>query len=154
MADTHAGQAVEAAAPNLSWYRLFFGCFGSDAGSKRWVRRGLWGAVVAAALYIALTVFKGVIPELFRDVVLSLSIASGVGFVHWTMWKYIQDLDELHQRIMLESYAFSFLVTMAFVAGIGVFNLAARATSDVLWVYVAAEVFRGIGLVIAGRRYR
>lgn len=154
MRDVQTARTMEADSPIPSWYKLFFGCFGSDAGSKRWVRRGLWGAVVAAVLYVALNVLQGVIPELFRDVTLSLSITLGVGFVHWTTWKYIQDLDELHQRIMLESYAFSFLITMALVAGIGIFNLAARTAFDLLWVYVAAEVFRGIGLVLSGRRYR
>lgn len=154
MTHTHAGQTVEADSPIQSWHKLFFGCFGSDAGSKRWVTRGLWGAVLAAALSIAASALKGVLPEMLRDIAFSLCIATGVGFVHWTMWKYIQDLDELHQRIMLESYAFSFLVTMTLVAGIGMFNLTARTAFDLLWVYVAAEVFRGIGLVLAGRRYR
>jgi hypothetical protein len=154
MIGTQAGRTIEANPPTPSWYKLFFGCFGSDAGSKRWIRRGLWGAVVAAAVGIAATTLKGVIPEMFRDVAFSLSITTGVGFIHWTMWKYIQDLDELHQRIMLESYVFSFLVTMTLVAGIGMFNLAARTAFDILWVYVTAEVFRGIGLVLAGRRYR
>lgn len=154
MTKQQAGAAIETEAPILSWYTLFFGCFSSDAGSKRWVKRGLWGAVAAATIGIVSASLKGLIPEMLRDVAFSPSITSGVGFVHWTTWKYIQDLDELHQRIMLESYAFSFLVTMALIAGIGVFGLAARTAFDILWVYVAAEVLRGVGLVIVGKKYR
>jgi hypothetical protein len=83
MIGTQAGRTIEANAPTPSWYKLFFGCFGSDAGSKRWIKRGLWGAVVAAVLYIALNVLKGAIPELFRDVALSLSSMRRLVGVKW-----------------------------------------------------------------------
>jgi hypothetical protein len=96
----------------------------------------------------------GVVPEAILDAALALSFAAAIGFIYWTTWRYMQDLDELHQRIMLEALAFSFCCTMTLVAGAGIFGLARNQAVDVLWAYVAAEVLRGVGLVLAARKYR
>lgn len=141
-------------APIPGWYTLFCGCFGSDAGSKKWARRGVWAAVFPAVGFAARFGLDGVLPEIVLDATMALSIAAAIAFVNWTTWRYMQDLDELHQRIMLEAYAFSFFGTMTLIAGVGMFGLATRTAFDVLWIYVAAEMLRGIGLVLAGRKYR
>ena len=138
----------------LGWGALFFGCFGTDAGPKTWARRGAW-AVVFPALGFALRLgLDGVVPEAILDSTLAVSIAAAIGFIYWTTWRYMQDLDEMHQRIMLEAVAFSFFCTMTLVVGAGIFGLARNQAFDVLWAYVTAEVFRGVGLVLVARKYR
>lgn len=137
-----------------SWYSLFCGCFGSDAGSKKWSKRGAWAVVFPAIGFAARFGLDGLLPEIVLDSVLAISIAAAVAFVYWTTWRYMQDLDELHQRIMLEALAFSFFGTMTFIVGAGIFGLAARTTFDVFWFYAVAEFLRGVGLMLAGRKYR
>lgn len=94
------------------------------------------------------------VPDRVLDVALAVSVGAAIGFIHWTTWRYMQDLDELHQRIMLEGFTFSYLGTMTLVAGAGIFGLANETPFDVLWVYVVAELLRGVGLVVAGKKYR
>jgi len=137
-----------------TWRTLFFGCFGSDAGSKKWAKRGAWAVLFPALGFAARIGLDGRVPDRALDVALAVSVGAAIGFIHWTTWRYMQDLDELHQRIMLEGFAFSYFGTMTLVAGVGIFGLANKTPFDVLWVYVFAEFLRGIGLVVAGRKYR
>ena len=60
----------------------------------------------------------------------------------------------MHQRIMLEALAYSFFGTMTLVVGAGIFALARNVAIDILWIHIAAEVLRGVGLVLAARKYR
>ncbi len=80
--------------------------------------------------------------------------AAAIGVLYWATWRYMQDLDEMYQRIMLEAIAFSFFMTMTLVVLAGVAGLALRTTMGVFWVYVTAEVLRGIGITVAARRFR
>jgi hypothetical protein len=136
------------------WGALFFGCFGADAGSKRWARRGAWAVIFPALGLAARYVFGGILPEAALDSTVAVSFAAAIGFIYWTNWRFMQDLDEMHQRIMFEALAFSFFGTMAIVVGAGIFGLARGVAIDVLWIYIAAEVLRGVGTVLAARKYR
>jgi hypothetical protein len=97
---------------------------------------------------------RGSVPEVALDAATALGAAAGAGIIHWTMWLYIRDLDELHQRMMFEAYTFAFLTTMTVLVLAGVFGLSSGATSNVLWIYAFGEAMRGLGLVLAGRRYQ
>jgi hypothetical protein len=152
--DTAPGAAEAERQPLLGWRTLFFGCFGRDAGSRAWSWRGAWGAIFPALGFAARYGLEGVLPEAATDAILAVSFGLAIGFIYWTTWKYMLDLDEMHQRIMLEGFMFSFCITMPLVVGLGIYGLAARWTIDILWVYVAAEILRGVGLVVAGRKYR
>lgn len=85
---------------------------------------------------------------------MAISTGAAMGFLYWTMWRYLLDFDELHQRIMLEGIAFSFFVTMTLVVTAGIAGLAGNVAVDVLLVIVVAEFLRGIGLVLAARKYQ
>ena len=79
-----------------------------------------------------------------------------MGMLYWATWRYIQeDLDELHRRIMLDSIVFAFFVTMTLVVGVGALsNFSELPSINLLWVFFVAEPLRGLGLVVAVRKYR
>jgi len=138
----------------LGWGAMFCGCFGSDAGSKKWARRGTWAAIFPAIGFAVRYGLDGILSDGVTDAVLATSLAAAVAFIYWTTWRYVQDLDEMHQRIMLEAFAFSFFGTMTVVVGLGIYGLAARTAFDLIWIYALAEGLRGLGLVVAARKYR
>ena len=152
--DTAIRSGNDDSQPAVSWSALFLGCFGHDAGSRKWSWRGGWAAVFPIVGLAARYLLDDVLPEVATDAILSTSFALAIGFIYWTTWKYTQDLDEMHQRIMLQGFMFSFCVTMTLVVGFGIYGLAGRQPIDILLVYVTAEVLRGIGLVVASRKYR
>lgn len=145
---------IEEPLPTPTWRMLSFGCFARDAGSTKWAKRGAWAIVFPALGFAARLGLDGRVPDRILDFALAASVGAAIGFIHWTTWRYMQDLDELHQRIMLEGFTFSYLGTMTLVAGAGIFGLMNRTPLDILWVYVLAEFLRGIGLVIVAKRYR
>ena len=154
MHDGSTGTVRDERNPVLSWAALFCGCFGSDAGSRQWARRGTWAVVFPLMGFAARYGLEGRVPEPVLDTTLAVSIAAAIGFIYWTTWRYMQDLDEMHQRIMLEAFTWSLFGAMTFAVGAGIFGLATRTAVDVIWVYVVAELLRGVALVIASRKYR
>lgn len=67
--------------------------------------------------------------------------------------RYFGELDELSLRIQLEAIAFAFvtLLFLGFTAGLVAAVTGLRVHP--LWI-VAGEPLRGLGLVLAARRYR
>jgi hypothetical protein len=152
--NTHGELIQPEASYQRSWYSLFFGCFGRDAGSKKWSKRGAYAVVFPALGTAARFGLEGYLPETVLNYILAASVGAAIGFIYWTTWRYMQDLDELHQRIMLEAVAFSFFITMPLVVIAGIVGMTEDVVLDVTWIYVVAEVMRGVGLMIAGRKYR
>jgi hypothetical protein len=144
----------EEASPWPGWPALFFGCFYSGGGSKKWSKRSAYGVFILLAGFAGRFGLKGHVPEVLLDYGIAVTVGAAVGIMYWAMWRYMQDLDEMHQRIMLEAIAFSFFTTMTLVAFAGIADLARNTAVNVLLVYVTAEILRGIGLVLAARRYR
>ncbi len=140
--------------PWPSWYTLFLGCFGRDAGSTRWSKRGFYGLAMMLLGLVGHGTLRGHVPETVLDFSAPILAGAGMGFIYWSLWRYMQDLDELHRQIMFHAIAFSFAVTMPIVVGLGVGAMAFNTSVDIIWAFLLAEPLRGVGLVLAARKYR
>ncbi len=151
---TQTASVQDDTSPRQGSYRLFFGCFGRDAGSKKWVNRGHWGALLVGLSILAHFGLRGIVPESALDAATALCATAGIAIVYWMLWRYIQDLDELHQRIMFEALAFAFFATVTALVLAGVYGLSRGSRFNVLLIYFFAEIMRGVGVVLAARRYQ
>jgi hypothetical protein len=133
---------------------LFLGCFGRGAGSKKWSNRTGYGLLVVLGGFAARFALEDYLPESVLDYGIAVAAGAGIGIVYWATWRYMHDLDEMHQRMMLDAIAFSFFTTMTLVVAVGIAGLARNTPVQILLVYLAAEFLRGLGLVLASRRYR
>ncbi len=133
---------------------LFFGCFGKDAGSTKWTKRGYYGAAVLLAAIFGSASLKGILSDLALNILVTVFSMSAMGFVYRSLWRYMQDLDELHRRVMFEAIAFSFFITMTAAIGIGVAELCFGWSVSIVWAFILGEPMRGVGLVLAARKYR
>ena len=133
---------------------LFFGYFRQDAGSTKWTKRSYYGLAVLLAGMLGSTALKGVLSDLTLDIFVTALSVSGMGFVYWSLWRYMNDLDELHRRVMLEAIALSFFITMTTAIGIGVAELRFGTSVRIAWAFILGELMRGVGLVLAARKYR
>ena len=150
-------QVQSTAADGSEWPTLtmmFLGCFGKDAGSMKWHKRGYYAAAVVFLGLFASSALKGYLPEAVLAVFVTVCAGSGMGVLYWTMWRYMQDLDELHRRVMFEAIAFSFVVTMTLAVTLGVLELVIPTNIGIIWAFVMSEPLRGVGLVLASRKYR
>jgi hypothetical protein len=133
---------------------MLLGCFGRDAGSTKWPKRSFYALAVMLIGMVGSSALKGYVPELALSFFVTLNSGLAMGIIYWTTWRYMQDLDELHRRVMFEAIAFSFVVTMTLAMTLGVLELAFRTNISIVWAFVMGEILRGVGLVLASRKYR
>ena len=147
-------EQTEEPSPWPGWPALFFACFGRGAGTKGWSKPNAYALLIMLAGFAARFGLEGYLPEVVLDYGIAVALASSLGIVYWATWHSLRGLDEMHQRIMLEAIAFSFFTTMTLAVFVGIAGLARRTSIDVVLVFVAAEVLRGVGVIVAARRYR
>lgn len=104
-----------------------------------WIRSGQpnYGALWYGALWHYLLILSPIFP------------AIGVGLF---LARSLSALDELQQRIQLESLAFSLMNTLLVALALGL--LLRFETLNMAWVLPIAVVFYAIGFWMARRRYR
>ena len=79
--------------------------------------------------------------------------ALGVGWILRAYRHYFAQLDELSLRIQHEAIAFAFGATLLAAVVASAAAVVTDITINPLWI-VVAEPLRGVGLVLAARRYR
>jgi hypothetical protein len=147
--------SVEHSGESSAWpYRtlLLCGHFGPATPASRRLNRDslLAVAVVGVAVGVAI-LLEGRSP-------LSRWVFAG-GVVTWALWtllayrRYFAELDELSLRIQHEAIAFAFAATLLLGTIAAAATVVVEVTFHPLWLLVA-EPLRGLGLVVAARRYR
>jgi putative Mn2+ efflux pump MntP len=158
MSTEHHGETTRTQEPTQvswpSWYTLFLGCFSCDAGSRRWSKRGFYGLAMMLLGLVGYGTLRVHVPETVLDFSAPILAGVGMGFIYWSLWRYMQDFDELHRQIMFHAIAFSFAMTMPIVVGLGIGAMVFNTSVDIIWAFVLAEPLRGVGLVLAARKYR
>ena len=132
---------------------LLCGHFGPATPASRRLNRETFVALGLLAVTVVAAVLVGV-----RSPVGKLLFAAGVAvsaaWVVLAFRRYFAQLDELSLRIQHEAIAFSFGMTLLLGAIAGAVSVTMPDfTVNPLWVMIA-EPLRGIGLVLAARRYR
>ena len=132
---------------------LFFcGHFGpATPGSRRLSRQGYlaWTILLGS---IALTAIRpGAIPAGRYILVLGAAIASIITIRAFR--NYFAELDELSLRIQYEAIAFAFSGTLMAAMVLGAVHVLEPFEFNPLLIMLA-EPLRGVGLVLAARRYR
>ncbi len=133
---------------------FWLGTFGCDSDSARRYHRRAFGSLAWLAIAVAL----GGVAHRFGKIPVSHWVA-GLGtpvvfaYIMWSYYRYVHELDELARRIQLEAALFAFLFVI--VGGITLSSIWMFTgwVANPLWV-VLAEPVRGLGLVLAARRYR
>ena len=147
MADTHS----EAPSTWPYWSLFFCGHFGrATPASRRLNRDTVLGLALLGVAMLATALLES---SSYGKLVLIPGAALSVGWILLAYRRYFAQLDELSLQIQHEAIAFSFAVTLL----LGFTGSAATAVTDLavhpLWI-VIAEPLRGIGLVLAARKYR
>jgi hypothetical protein len=133
------------------WSLFLLGNFGSATpASRRLNQDSLLGLAI---LLIAISPAVLLERTAFVKLVLILGAAIAAGWVLLAYRRYFAQLDELSLRIQHEAIAFSFMVMMllGFTASFAV--IVTDLFIHPAW-FCIAEPVRGLGLVIAARKYR
>lgn len=137
---------------------LLFGFFGVDSpGGRRLAWRTAAGlALLLVSAGVLRTDPAAPLPELLWVA----AVPTGVAVIGWAYASYLNELDELGRMIQLRAFAFSYGVVLTLAAAMIAVLFAnpslgetTRSTTFLAWL-VAAELFRGIALVVLARRYR
>jgi len=147
MADTHS----EAPSTWPYWSLFFCGHFGrATPASRRLNRDTILGLALLGVAMLATFLLES---TSYGKLVLIPGAALSVGWILLAYRRYFAQLDELSLRIQHEAIAFSFAVTLL----LGFTASTATVVTDLavhpLWIAIA-EPLRGIGLVLAARKYR
>ena len=133
---------------------FWLGTFGRDSEAGRRYHRQAFGALLGLAVVVAACVMM----RKLWGAGVALWVA-GVGtpvvfaYIMWSYYRYVHELDELARRVQLEAvlFAFIFVVLGAIVASsVWMFT---GWVAHPIW-FLLAEPVRGLGLVLAARRYR
>lgn len=146
---------MDAAGSSWPWAKMFWlGTFGCDSASSRRYHRQAFGSLLGLAGAVAI----GAAVHKFLEIPIGHWVA-GVGtplvfsYIMWSYYRYVQELDELARRVQLEAVLFSFMFII--VGGIVLSSvwMFTGWTAHPMWVLLAEPV-RGVGLIVAARRYR
>jgi hypothetical protein len=123
--------------------------------AERLYLRRFW---VAIAIYVILVIVTSSVLDSLEDgtlrVVVSLLPMIPIVFGMWAFMQFIRQIDELQRRIHFEAFAFSLGCTGLITFTVGFLGNAGIPQFGLIWVFPMIIAFWGIGVAIAGRRYR
>jgi hypothetical protein len=131
---------------------LLCGHFGPATPASRRLNRDTLLAMTLLAATVIVVAFLGE-QSAFARVLFAAAVGVSAVWVLVAFRRYFSQLDELSLRIQYEGIAFAFGTTLLLGAIAGAASVVTEFTLNPLWVFVA-EPLRGIGLVLAARRYR
>lgn len=137
---------------------LLFGFFGVDTPEGR---RLAWETSAGLALLLVAAVALRSDPAFpLPELLWVVALPAGPVVIGWAYARYLAKLDELGRMIQLRAFAFSYGAVLTLAAAMIAVLLAdpslgeAVAPSTFLAWLVAAELFRGLALVVLARTYR
>lgn len=139
--------------PSAWPYRTLFLCghFGpATPASRRLNRDNLIAMSVMVVTVTAAVLLEG--RALVKPIFVA-GVAISAGWVLLAFRRYLSQLDELSLRIQYEGIAFAFGITLLLGVIAGASSVVTNLSVNPLWVLIA-EPLRGLGLVLAARRYR
>lgn len=139
--------------PSAWPYRTLFLCghFGPATPASRRLNRENLMAMIFLALGVAAAVLLDV-TSFGKPIFVAVVVASAA-WVLFAFRRYLSQLDELSLRIQYEGIAFAFGAILLLGVIAGAWSTVSDFSINPLAV-VIAEPLRGLGLVLAARRYR
>jgi len=133
---------------------FWLGTFGCNSAAGRRYHRHAFGALAVLAVAVIVSVwldrrFGAAVGKWVAGVGTPLVFTYIVAVFH----RYIGELDELARRVQLEAVLIAFLFVI--LGGIALFSvwMFTGWAANPAWVLLAEPV-RGVGLIVAARRYR
>ncbi len=121
---------------------------------KLYLRR-FWVAITA---YVVLVIIMSSVLDSLTDntlrVIITLLPIVPIVFGMWAFMQFIRQIDELQRRIHFEAFAFSLGCTGLITFTLGFLENAGVPQLSLIWVFPMMIAFWGIGVAIAGRRYK
>ena len=134
------------------WTLFFCGHFGrATPASRRLNRQTMVGLAIVAGSAVGATVVNPIWSN--SELLLVPGALAGMIWIVVAYRRYFRELDELGLRIQLEAIAFAFVVLLCLGFTAGLVAAVTGLRVHPLWI-VAGEPLRGLGLVLAARRYR
>lgn len=152
---TRPSSESDVAGSNWPWGSMFwFGTLSSGSAATRIYHRRAYGAlgllVLAVAIGIAMDTFVGTGTSRWLA---GIGTPLAFAYISWSFYRYVHELDELAQRLQFEAVLIAFLFVV--LGGIVLFSVSMFTgwVAHPVWVLLAEPV-RGVGLIVAARRYR
>ena len=135
------------------WTLLFCWHFGRTTPAAKRLGRHNGIAVLGLAAFVWIS--HSLAPQPGAKALAVPAVALAIGWMALGYRNYFRELDELSRLIQYEAIAFSYgIVLVLWAAAATAANWAVPGfTINPAWVFIA-EPLRGIGLVLAARRYR
>lgn len=116
--------------------------------------------IITMIIYVGLVVFMSSVLDSIEDtnrvlrVIVVLLPIIPIVFGMWAFMQFIRQIDELQRRIHFEAFAFSLGCTGLITFTLGFMENVGVPQFSLIWVFPMMIAFWGIGVAIAGRRYR
>jgi heme/copper-type cytochrome/quinol oxidase subunit 4 len=146
---------ADAAGSNWAWGSMFWlGTLSGGSQATRQYHRRAYGAlgllVLAVSIGIAMDTFLGT--RLSRWPV-GVGTPLAFAYILLSFHRYVHELDELAQRLQFEAVLLAFLFVILAGIVLGSVWVFTGWVAHPVWVLLAEPV-RGVGLIVAARRYR
>jgi len=113
---------------------------------------GGFGAFIIV-LVLALLLMSKLQNGFWRYVIMLIPIFPVI-YIGFSIARAVSEMDELQRRIQLEAIAFSLANTSLLTFFLGLMQINTGTQIDLTWVLPIAAIFWGVGIFIAGRRYK
>lgn len=134
------------------WSLFFCGHFGkATPGSRRLNRDSFIGLGLIAASTLATLALDSLVPH--GKLIFIPGMAASVAWILLAFRRYFAQLDELSLRIQYEAIAFAFAMMLLLGVTAGIAAIVTDLSVHPLWI-VLADPLRGLGLVLAARKYQ
>lgn len=150
----HPSQA-DGAGSNWPWGSMFWlGTLSGGSQATRQYHRRAYGALGLLVLAVSI----GIVMDTFLGTHLSrwpVGVGTPLAFAYMILsfHRYVHELDELAQRLQFEAVLLAFLFVILAGIVLGSVWVFTGWVAHPVWVLLAEPV-RGVGLIVAARRYR
>jgi len=128
-----------------------------DTPTKRYLRQFIYSMIA----YVIILIFSIIVTGLLADyplnaarIIFALTPVVPVAFMIFFFLKYLNEIDELQQRIQLLAIGFAAGTTSLLAFSYGFLENVGFPPISLMWVFPVMTLLWGIGLIFISRRYK
>jgi hypothetical protein len=122
--------------------------------AKTYTRRFMLAMTVYSITIVGTSLLMGTMPDAPGRIPLALIPVIPIGFALWAFLTYLNQMDELQQRIQLKAFAFAALTTGMLSFSYGMLETAGLPHLPLVWILPTMIALWGLSVGVLSWRYR